>query len=210
MRLPHGRQRCARISPYLSPRVCVDSSPALVLATTEGAEADRLALAMTEGAMAGRYWLVKCEPSECSLDELSTRPKRTGYWRGVRNYQARNMIRDDMGKGDWASFYHSNCDEPGIAGVVQISRAGYPDPSQFDAASRYFDPKAEPAAPRWFSFDVKWKKRFKTFVNLSALKDNTKLAAMRVVQKGQRLSIQPVTAGEWREVCRMGGIEPPA
>jgi predicted RNA-binding protein with PUA-like domain len=116
--------------------------------------------------MAGRYWLVKCEPRECSLDELRTRPRQTGYWRGVRNYQARNMIRDDMAKGDWAFFYHSNCDEPGIAGVVQIIRAGYPDPGQFDPDDRYYDEKASPADPRWFSFDVKWKQLFRAFVSL--------------------------------------------
>jgi predicted RNA-binding protein with PUA-like domain len=158
--------------------------------------------------MARGYWLVKCEPHECSFDELKTRPKSTGNWRGVRNYQARNSIRDDMAKGDLAFFYHSNCDEPGIAGIVTISRSGYPDPSQFDNKDRYHDPKSKPDEPRWYSFDVKWKRRFKTFVHLADLKARAKLADMKVVQKGQRLSIQPVTAGEWTEVCRMGGVIP--
>lgn len=152
------------------------------------------------------YWLVKCEPHECSFDELKTRPKRTGYWRGVRNYQARNSIRDVMQKGDLAFFYHSNCDEPGIAGIVTISKAGYADPGQFDRNDNYYDDKSTEAEPRWYSFDVKWKKKLKAFVSLAALKNNGKLADMKVVQKGQRLSIQPVSEKEWQEVCRMGGV----
>lgn len=154
------------------------------------------------------YWLVKCEPHECSFDELKTRPQRTGYWRGVRNYQARNLIRDDMSKGDLAFFYHSNCDEPGVAGIVTIAAAGYPDPSQFDKSDRYYDGKSKPEEPRWYSFDVKWKKGLRTFVSLADLKNNGKLADMKVVQKGQRLSIQPVTDAEWQEVCAMGGVKP--
>ena len=152
------------------------------------------------------YWLVKCEPHECSFDELKTRPRRRGFWRGVRNYQARNFIRDEMARGDLAFFYHSNCDEPGIAGIVEIVKAGYPDPGQFEAGDRYYDEKSDPDEPRWFSFDVKWKQPLPTFVHLADLKANAKLADMKVVQKGQRLSIQPVTAKEWKEVCRMGGI----
>ena len=158
--------------------------------------------------MASRYWLVKCEPAECSFDELKTRPKRTGYWRGVRNYQARNSIRDLMARGDLAFFYHSNCDEPGIAGIVEIIAAGYPDPSQFDESHHYYDEKSQPDDPRWFSFDVKWKKKLKTFVHLADLKAKARLKDMKVVQKGQRLSIQPVTASEWKQVCRMGGVDP--
>lgn len=156
--------------------------------------------------MAGNYWLVKCEPHECSFDELGKRPRKTGHWRGVRNYQARNSIRDHMEKGDLAFFYHSNCDEPGIAGVAEISRVGYPDPSQFDENHRYYDDKSDPDDPRWFSFDVKWKKKFETFVHLKGLKTNARLADMKVVQRGQRLSIQPVAKKEWKEVCRMGGV----
>ena len=109
--------------------------------------------------MATNRWLVKCEPHECSFDELKTRPRRTGYWRGVRNYQARNLIRDEMAKGDLAFFYHSNCAEPGIAGIVEIAHAGYPDPSQFDKSDRYYDAKSSAGEPRWYSFDVKWKQR---------------------------------------------------
>ena len=155
-----------------------------------------------------KYWLVKCELDECSFDELKQRPQSTGYWRGVRNYQARNLIRDDMGKGDLAFFYHSNCDEPGIAGIATITRAGYPDPSQFDEKHDYYDEKSTEDDPRWFSFDVKWKRKFKRFVHLADLKANDKLADMRVVQRGQRLSIQPVAEQEWKEVCKMGGVSP--
>ncbi|HCV24248.1 MAG: EVE domain-containing protein [Candidatus Latescibacterota bacterium] len=156
--------------------------------------------------MARQYWLVKCEPHECSFDELKKREKRTGFWRGVRNYQARNLIRDDMAKGELAFFYHSNCDEPGVAGIVEIVAAGYPDPSQFNKSDRYHDAKSKAEDPRWYSFDVKWKKKLKSFVSLADLKANAKLGEMKVVQKGQRLSIQPVTAAEWKQVCKMGGI----
>ncbi len=150
------------------------------------------------------YWLVKCEPHECSFDELKTRPKSTGFWRGVRNYQARNSIRDVMSKGDLAFFYHSNCDEPGIAGIVSIDHAGYPDPSQFDKKEKYYDEKSSVDEPRWYSFDVKWKKKFKTYVRLADLKSNDKLTDMKVVQKGQRLSIQPVTKADFEIVCKLG------
>ena len=124
---------------------------------------------------------------------------------GVRNYQARNFIRDDMQKGDWALFYQSNCKAPGIAGLVEIVRAGYPDPSQFDADDPYCDPKATKDAPRWFSFDVQWAKAFELYVSLKALKNNPELGDMKVVQRGQRLSIQPVTKREFDIVCKMGG-----
>ena len=158
--------------------------------------------------MAANYWLVKCEPHECSFDDLKKRPKSTGYWQGVRNYQARNSIRDGMETGDLAFFYHSNCDEPGIAGLVEIVRAGYPDPSQFDEKHHYYDEKSDEDDPRWFSFDVKWKRKFKTYVHLKDLKANGKLVDMKVVQRGQRLSIQPVAKKEWNEVCKMGGVKP--
>ena len=154
------------------------------------------------------YWLVKCEPHETSFDELKDRPKSTGYWRGVRNYQARNFIRDVLNKGDQAFFYHSNCDEPGIAGIVAIVKAGYPAPSHFAKKHKYYDEKATEENPRWYSFDVKWKKKAKTFIHLADLKANKKLEDMRVVQRGQRLSIQPVEEKEWKDVCKMAGIKP--
>ena len=150
------------------------------------------------------YWLVKCEPSECSFSELKKRPNSTGFWRGVRNYQARNLIRDTMKAGDSTFFYHSSCDEPGIAGIAEITRAGYPDPSQFDPEHRYFDAKSSVDDPRWFSFDVRWKQEFSKFLHLRDLKANAALQEMRVVKRGQRLSIQPVEKRDWNEVLRMG------
>ena len=159
--------------------------------------------------MARKYWLVKCEYDVCSFETLSNRPNGMGYWRGVRNYQARNFIRDDMQKGDWALFYQSNCKDPGIAGLVEIVRAGYPDPSQFDADDPYYDPKATTDDPRWFSFDVQWSTAFEPYVSLKDLKNNPKLGDMKVVQRGQRLSIQPVTKREFDIVCEMGGLTPP-
>ena len=155
--------------------------------------------------MAEKYWLVKCEYDVCSFEELGNRPNGIGYWRGVRNYQARNFIRDGMQKGDSALFYQSNCKEPGIAGLVEIARAGYPDPSQFDADNQYYDPKASKDDPRWFSFDVQWAKAFEPYVSLKDLKNSPKLKEMKVVQRGQRLSIQPVTKREFDIVCEMGG-----
>ena len=156
--------------------------------------------------MPTKYWLMKCEYDECTFDELKARPDRTGRWRGVRNYQARNSMRDEMGIGDLVFFYQSNCSEPGIAGVVEIIREGYPDPSQFDPEGPYYDPKATEEDPRWFSVDVKWKQAFRTFVHLKDLKANPKLKTMKVVQRGQRLSIQPVTKKEFDTVCTMGGV----
>ena len=151
-------------------------------------------------------WLVKCEYDTCTFDQIKDRPDSTGRWRGVRNYQARNFIRDDMQAGDLAFFYHSNCDEPGIAGVVKIVRAAYPDPSQFDPESNYYDDKATPENPRWYSFDIKQHRKFKCFVHLADLKANPALKDMKVVQRGQRLSIQPVTKEEFEIACKMGGL----
>jgi len=156
--------------------------------------------------MSRKYWLVKCEYDTCSFEELSNRPNGIGYWRGVRNYQARNFIRDEMEEGDQAFFYQSNCKEPGVAGVVDIVRAGYPDPSQFDDAHQYYDEKSTKDDPRWFSLDVQWAKAFEPYVSLQDMKENKRLKDMKVVQKGQRLSIQPVTEKEFDIVCKMGGL----
>ena len=157
--------------------------------------------------MPKKYWLMKCELSECSFDDLkNNRPDSTGKWRGVRNYQARNFIRDDMRPGDVVLFYQSNCDEPGIGGLAEIVRAAYPDPTVFDPGSNYYDAKSTPDDPRWFSVDVKWKKAFETYVRLKDLKANPELNEMPVVRRGQRLSIQPVKQREFEIVCEMGGI----
>ena len=143
------------------------------------------------------YWLMKSEPSEFSIDDLKNRPKKTEPWDGVRNYQARNMMRDEMKKGDLVFFYHSNCDIPGIVGIMTVSKEGYPDHTAFDPNDKHFDPKSDPDNPRWFYVDVKYKRKFKRTISLSELRDHKKLKDMRLLQKGNRLSIMPVTKKEW-------------
>jgi predicted RNA-binding protein with PUA-like domain len=145
------------------------------------------------------YWLMKSEPGEMSIDDLMAAPGRTVDWFGVRNYQARNFMRDQMHAGDGVLFYHSSCAEPGVAGLAEVVSAAYPDPTQFDAASHYYDPKATPEQPRWFCVDVRATEK----TPLLALKDMRALPAledMLVLQKGSRLSITPVTTGQWRAV----------
>lgn len=155
--------------------------------------------------MAPSYWLMKSEPDVFSFDDLcSARGKRT-CWDGVRNYQARNFLRDAMKKGDGVLFYHSSTKPAGVAGLAEVVKAGYPDPTQFDAHDAHHDPDSDPADPRWFMVDIRATKKLPTFVTLDALKANRKLARMAVIQRGQRLSVQPVTAAEWNEVKRMGG-----
>ena len=148
-----------------------------------------------------RYWLMKSEPDEFSIDDLVAAPRRTTPWFGVRNYQARNFMRDAMRPGDRAFFYHSSCPQPGIAGVVEVASEAYPDASQFDRRSPYHDPKATPAAPRWFNVDVRLVKKTR-FVPLAVLRAEPALAGMLVLRKANRLSITPVTAAEWRCVTR--------
>jgi predicted RNA-binding protein with PUA-like domain len=144
-----------------------------------------------------RYWLMKSEPSELSIDALAAAPAKAFPWFGVRNYQARNFMRDDMRAGDLVLFYHSSCAEPGIAGVVEVCSTAYPDATQFDPASRYFDPKASPEAPRWFHVDVRFVRQ-SGLLALSSLRRQPELADMPLLAKGSRLSITPVRAAEWR------------
>ena len=143
------------------------------------------------------YWLMKSEPSELSIDDLAKAPERSTPWFGVRNYQARNFMRDQMRVGDLAFFYHSSCPEPGIAGVVRISKAAYADASQFDRNSPYYDAKATRAAPRWFNVEVTLVEKTR-LVPLAELRAQRELAAMRLLQRGNRLSITPVEPGEWK------------
>jgi predicted RNA-binding protein with PUA-like domain len=143
-----------------------------------------------------RYWLMKSEPGDCSIDDLAALPNQTVPWYGVRNYQARNFMRDQMAVGDLAFFYHSSCAEPGIAGVVRVSRPAYPDATQFDPASPYFDPKSSPEAPRWLHVDVQLVKKTR-LVGLAELREHPELANMRVLARGNRLSITPVDPAEW-------------
>jgi len=149
-----------------------------------------------------RYWLMKSEPSEASIDDLARAPGQTLPWTGVRNYQARNFMRDDMRAGDGVLFYHSSCAEPGVAGLAEVVGEPYPDPTQFDPQSVYFDPKASPAAPRWILVDVKLVKKT-PLLPLARMRREPRLASMRVLQRGNRLSITPVTADEWRAVLAL-------
>jgi predicted RNA-binding protein with PUA-like domain len=143
-----------------------------------------------------RYWLMKSEPDEVSIDDVLAAPKHTVAWFGVRNYQARNFMRDDMHKGDLVLFYHSSCAEPGIAGIVQIASTAYPDASQFDPQSHYYDPKATQETPRWISVDVKAVRKTR-LLSLKELRGFPELEGMRLLAKGSRLSVMPVEPAEW-------------
>ena len=144
-----------------------------------------------------RYWLMKSEPDDFSIDDLMRAAKKTTPWFGVRNYQARNYMRDEMQLGDQALFYHSSCEVPGSAGIVEIARLAYPDATQFDYKSRYFDPKSTRAKPRWFNVDVRLAKKTR-LVPLTELREYPQLANMRLLQRGNRLSITPVEPEEWK------------
>jgi len=144
-----------------------------------------------------RYWLMKSEPDEASIDDLAGAPKRTLPWTGVRNYQARNFMRDMMGIGDGVLFYHSSCPEPGIAGIAEVVSGAYPDPTHFDPKSPYYDKASKKDAPRWVCDDVRYVKK-SPLVPLAALREHDELADMRVLARGNRLSITPVTRAEWR------------
>ncbi len=143
-----------------------------------------------------RYWLMKSEPTECSIDMLASYPKQTVEWFGVRNYQARNFMAKEMQIGDLALFWHSSCKEPGIYGVVEVITAAHPDSTQFDATSNYYDPKSQIVKPRWWCVDVQFRQKTK-YVPISVLRDDQRLVDLPVLQKGNRLSITRVTAVEW-------------
>ena len=151
-----------------------------------------------------RYWLMKSEPDEFSIDDLAQAPHKSAPWIGVRNYQARNFMRDQMQPGDRVLFYHSSCEIPGIAGIAEVSKSAYPDRTQFDRKSRYFDPKATRGKPRWFNVDVRLVKKTR-LVPLSELRGYQKLTKMQLLQRGNRLSITPVDPAEWKFI--MGILE---
>jgi predicted RNA-binding protein with PUA-like domain len=144
-----------------------------------------------------RYWLMKSEPSVISIYDVLAMPKQTVDWWGVRNYQARNFMRDQMAVGDGVFFYHSSCPEPGIAGLATVARQAYPDRTQFDVESHYFDPKATPENPRWMNVDVRIVRKTR-LIGLDELRAHPELAGMRTLQKGNRLSITPVDPAEWK------------
>lgn len=149
------------------------------------------------------YWLMKSEPEAFSIDDLK-RVKIEG-WDGVRNYQARNMMRDEMKKGDMVLFYHSNCTPPGIAGTMEVAKEAYPDITAQNPKSKYYDPKATTDNPRWVQVDVKFKEKFPDIIPLEQLRENPKLKNMRILAKGNRLSITPVTKNEWDAILKMKG-----
>jgi predicted RNA-binding protein with PUA-like domain len=153
-------------------------------------------------SMRMQYWLMKSEPDEVSIDDVMASPDQTTAWFGVRNYQARNFMRDQMQVGDGVLFYHSSCAEPGIAGLAEIASAPYPDATQFDGGSKYHDPKATQEQPRWVSIDVRGTQKTR-LLPLAEMRTIPALAEMVVLQKGSRLSITPVTAAQWKAVVRL-------
>jgi predicted RNA-binding protein with PUA-like domain len=149
-----------------------------------------------------RYWLMKSEPSVFGIDDLAKRPKKTEPWNGVRNYQARNFMRDDMKRGDLVFFYHSSCPQPGIAGIMKVSRAAYPDETQFDANSEYFDPKATRDNPRWVNVNVTLMRKTR-LIGIQELRSHPELASMQILKRGNRLSITPVSPAEWEFIMHL-------
>jgi predicted RNA-binding protein with PUA-like domain len=145
------------------------------------------------------HWLLKSEPDSFSIDDLAAKPKQTTAWDGVRNYQARNMLRDSMKKGDTAFFYYSSCEVPGIAGIVRVIKEGYPDKTAFDSKDDHYDAESDPKRPRWFVVDVKLVRKMKRLITLDELRRHAsdELSEMRLLQRGNRLSVTPVSQLEW-------------
>ncbi len=152
------------------------------------------------------FWLLKSEPEVFAFADLMRAPKRTTHWDGVRNYQARNTLRDLMRVGDRAFFYHSSADPTGIAGICEIVKSGYPDHTAFDPKDDHFDPKSDPAAPTWYMVDVRAVVALPQLLTLAELKATKGLEKMVLLQRGSRLSVQPVTAKEWAIICKKAGV----
>lgn len=151
------------------------------------------------------FWLMKSEPDVFGIDDLKKAPKKTEPWDGVRNYQARNMMRDQMEKGDKVFFYHSNCDEPGIVGIAEVAREGYPDHTAFDPEAKYYDPKSDPDNPRWFMVDVRYVRKLKRTITLKELKARKEELGddFPLTRKGNRLSVMPISEEQWEMVLAM-------
>jgi predicted RNA-binding protein with PUA-like domain len=149
-----------------------------------------------------RYWLMKSEPADVSIDDLASFPNQTVDWYGVRNYQARNFMRDQMQVGDGVLFYHSNCDQPGIAGIAEVSTLAYPDRLQFIKDHKYYDAKATPESPRWFNVDVKLVRKTR-LLSLKEMRENPALEKLRILQRGNRLSITPVDPRDWQTIMTL-------
>jgi predicted RNA-binding protein with PUA-like domain len=146
---------------------------------------------------------MKSEPDTFGINDLKNRPKQTEHWDGVRNYQARNMMRDDMKVGDVAFFYHSNCDVPGIVGIMEVVKEGYPDHTAFDPDDKHFDPKSDPAKPTWMMVDVKYVKTLSRTITLAELKEKAELSDFALVRRGNRLSIMPMTKEQWEFILAL-------
>lgn len=151
------------------------------------------------------YWLVKSEPEEFSIDDLAQRPDKHDHWDGVRNYQARNMLRDQMRKGDRIFFYHSNCAEPGIVGIAEIVREGYPDHTAFDPDDKHYDPKSDPDDPRWYMVDIRFVRKLSRTLSLQELKKHFtgELKGFQLLQRGNRLSVMPVDEQQWKFILSL-------
>ena len=151
------------------------------------------------------YWLLKTEPETFGIEQLAALPKRTSTWDGVRNYQARNYLRDGVRRGDQAFLYHSSCAEPGIVGTLKVVRAAYPDATAFDRRDTHFDPASDPASPRWFTIDVQLQRRLKRVITLDELRAHAsgKLRGMTLLQRGSRLSVMPVSDAHWRFILSL-------
>ena len=149
------------------------------------------------------YWLFKSEPDAFSISDLKAIKGKKDHWDGIRNYQARNLMRDQMVKGDLGFFYHSSCKVPGIVGIVEVVKAAYPDHTSWDPEAKYYDPKSSPDNPRWVMIDVKFRQEFKEIISLEQLRTVPKLEGMALLQKGSRLSIQPVTKAHWNTIVKM-------
>ena len=150
-----------------------------------------------------KYWLMKTEPSTFSISDLEKSPNKTTCWEGVRNYQARNFIRDEIKVGDKVIFYHSNSEPPGAVGICEVIKEAYPDHFAFDSDNKYYDPKSVLSQPIWYMVDIKLIKKFNRVISLAEIKNNTKLSQMKLVQKGNRLSVFPITRGEYEEIIKM-------
>lgn len=160
---------------------------------------------MTKQKPAGeprRYWLMKSEPSAFSIDNLAAASKRTTSWDGIRNYQARNFMRS-MRAGDQLLFYHSNADPPSVAGIAEVVKEAYPDPTQFDRQDGHYDPASDPATPRWDMVDIRFVRKFQRPLSLDELRKERQLQSMELLRKGSRLSVQPVTQAEWDHILKL-------
>ena len=173
--------------PEETARLCGDSTPPIMPRTAQR-----------------RYWLMKTEPGCFSYEDLLASPDQTTYWDGVRNYQARNFLRDDVRVGDGVLFYYSNAEPSGVVGTATVVRAGYPDHTALDPSEDHFDPKSTPENPIWYMVDVRADRRFEHFLALGDLRQVRSLEGMELLRKGSRLSVMPVTAAEWKTVCAMG------